>query len=148
MKIARPRGDRATAVVAAAIVGALVVAAAVFGVGVSSANPRLADVGAWSVDLAYPTQSYKNANNGTTDSLIQCGPQGGCEVGKIPKGEYRSLTVICQTKGKTITDNEQGGTSDVWNRIEWNGGVAYISDTLMATPKGGLPAAPLFQCED
>ncbi|RBQ19515.1 hypothetical protein DP939_12190 [Spongiactinospora rosea] len=101
-----------------------------------------------SVDLAYPTQSYKNANNGTTDSLIQCGPQGGCEVGRIPKGEYRSLTVICQVKGKTITDNEQGGTSDVWDRIEWNGGVAYISDTLMATPKGGFPAAPLFQCDD
>ncbi|MEU6998555.1 hypothetical protein [Nonomuraea sp. NPDC046570] len=100
------------------------------------------------VDLAYPKQSYKNANNNNTDSLIQCGPQGGCKVGEIPKGQYMSITVICQTKGKSVSDEESGKSSDVWDRIEWNGGVAYISDTLMATPDGGFPAGPLFECEN
>ncbi|MFD1934180.1 hypothetical protein ACFSKW_22180 [Nonomuraea mangrovi] len=99
-------------------------------------------------DLAYPKKAYQNANNNQTDSLIQCGPQGGCEVGRIPKGQYRSLTVICQTKGRSVSESESGESSDVWNRIEWNGGVAYISDTLMAIPGSGLAADGLYECEN
>ncbi|MEU4696268.1 fibronectin type III domain-containing protein [Nonomuraea dietziae] len=101
-----------------------------------------------SVDLAYPKKAYQNANNNQTNSKIQCGPQGGCEVGSIPKGQYISITVICQTRGKSVTESETGETTDVWNRIEWNGGTAYISDTLMAIPGSGLAADGLYECEN
>ncbi|GII62441.1 hypothetical protein Skr01_25260 [Sphaerisporangium krabiense] len=97
-------------------------------------------------DLAYPRHAYRNA--GKTDALVRPGPGKDGEIGRIPKGRHRPLTVICQIKGPSVTDAESGETSDVWNRIEWNGGVGYLSDTLMKTPRGAFPAAPLFQCDD
>ncbi|MBB5131179.1 hypothetical protein HNP84_000885 [Thermocatellispora tengchongensis] len=100
------------------------------------------------VDLAYPRGTYKNANNNQVDTLIRSGPSKTGEIGRIPKGQYISITVICQVKGASVTESETGETSDVWNRIEWNGGVGYLSETLMTTPRGGFPAAPLFQCDD
>jgi hypothetical protein len=102
------------------------------------------------VDLAYPKQAYKNKHNNQTNTLIRSGPQkaGDQNIGTIPQGEYRTLTVICQVKGMSVTESESNETSDIWNRIEWNGGVGYLSDTLMETPRGGFPAAPLFQCDD
>ncbi|MEV7969351.1 hypothetical protein AB0O34_25695 [Sphaerisporangium sp. NPDC088356] len=202
MKIPMPRGDRLTAVIATGVVAVLGVAAVVVGVGVSSASPKLADVGAWlwssargavvhanglsgrvdgrienvakpgshlkvdfvlkaknpagegqstasaTADLTYPRQAYQNANNDQTDTIIRPGTGKTGEVGRIPKGQYRSITVICQLRGDSVTESESGETSVVWDRIEWNGGVGYLSDTLMKTPRGGFPAAPLFQCDD
>ncbi|MEV6980573.1 hypothetical protein AB0M95_04850 [Sphaerisporangium sp. NPDC051017] len=95
MNVAKPRGDRLTGVIAAVVVGALGVTAALVGVGVSSAGPKLADIGAW-----------------------------------------------------LWSSHTESGETSVWDRIEWNGGVAYLSDTLMKTPRGGFPAAPLYQCDD
>ncbi|WP_214412837.1 fibronectin type III domain-containing protein [Sphaerisporangium fuscum] len=99
-------------------------------------------------DLTYPRQSYQNANNNQTDTIIRPGTSKSGEIGRIPKGQYTSITVICQLKGDTVTEDETKETSDIWNRIEWKGGVGYLSDTLMKTPRGGFPAAPLFQCDD
>ncbi|RCG29414.1 fibronectin type III domain-containing protein [Sphaerisporangium album] len=99
-------------------------------------------------DLAYPRRAYENAYNDQTDTIIRPGTGKTGEVGRIPRGQYRSITVICQLKGDSVTEADSGETSDVWDRIEWNGGVAYLSDTLMKTPRGGFPAAPLFQCDD
>ncbi|TDD04523.1 hypothetical protein E1294_50095 [Nonomuraea diastatica] len=106
------------------------------------------DVVTTEVDLAYPKRSYKNANNDQTNTKINSCPTGDCQIGKIEKGKYLNLTVICQVKGKSVREDQTGETSDIWNRIEWNGGTAYISDTLMATPRGGFPAAPLYECTD
>ncbi|MFI7614663.1 hypothetical protein ACIBP6_25900 [Nonomuraea terrae] len=106
------------------------------------------DVATTTVDLAYPRKVYKNAHNDQTNTKINSCPTGNCQIGAIPRGEYRDLTVICQVKGMSVTETQSGETSDVWDRIEWNGGVAYISDTLMATPRGGFPATPLFECTD
>jgi hypothetical protein len=106
------------------------------------------DVVTTEVDLAYPKHSYKNANNDQTNSKINSCPTGDCQIGKIEKGKYLNLTVICQVKGKSVREDQTGETSDIWDRIEWNGGTAYISDTLMATPRGGFPAAPLYECTD
>ncbi|PZG02236.1 fibronectin type III domain-containing protein [Nonomuraea aridisoli] len=106
------------------------------------------DVATTTVDLAYPRKVYKNAHNDQTNTRINSCPTGNCQIGTIPKGEYRDLTVICQVKGMSVTETQSGETSVVWDRIEWNGGVAYISDTLMTTPRGGFPAPPLFECTD
>ncbi|WP_424530843.1 hypothetical protein ACOZ38_13635 [Sphaerisporangium viridialbum] len=162
MKIPMPRGDRLTAMVATGVVAVLGVVAVVVGVGTSFSvegpknNQRYDFVlkaknaagegqsaASATADLAYPRQAYQNANNNQTDTIIRPG-----EDGRIPKGQYRSITVICQLKGDSVTESEPGETSAVWDRIEWNGGVGYLSDTLMKTPRGGFPAAPLFQCDD
>jgi hypothetical protein len=101
-------------------------------------------------DLTYPRGQWKNANNNQTNTLIRPNPnpQGTQNIGRINQGVYMTLTVICQTKGATRTEPETGYTSDVWNRIEWNGGVGYLSEGLMETPRGSFPNAPLFQCDD
>ncbi|GII83212.1 hypothetical protein Ssi03_12020 [Sphaerisporangium siamense] len=99
-------------------------------------------------DLAYPRHAYENAGNRQSDTPVRPGPGKDGEIGRIPKGRHRPLTVICQLKGASVAEAESGETSDVWNRIEWNGGVGYLSDTLMKTPRGAFPAAPLFQCDD
>ncbi|MFI7421350.1 fibronectin type III domain-containing protein [Nonomuraea sp. NPDC049684] len=106
------------------------------------------DVATAEVDLTYPRQQYKNANNNVVDTLVRPAATKTGEAGRIPKGQYLSITVICQVKGQSVTEDESKETSDVWNRIEWNGGVAYLSETLMTTPRGSFPAPPLFECTD
>ncbi|MCP2354534.1 hypothetical protein HD597_001554 [Nonomuraea thailandensis] len=107
------------------------------------------DVATAEVDLAYPRQQYKNASNDDTNTLIRPGPStGGTAAGTIPKGQYITLTVICQVKGASYTDSSTGRTSDVWNRIESQYGNGYLNDTLVATPDGGFPEGPLFECTD
>ncbi|KAB8192401.1 hypothetical protein FH608_027515 [Nonomuraea phyllanthi] len=106
------------------------------------------DVATTEVDLAYPRHAYKNANNDQTNSKINSCATGGCQIGQIDKGKYLNLTVICQVKGMSVHEDQSNETSSIWDRIEWKGGTAYISDTLMTTPRGGFPAAPLFECTD
>jgi hypothetical protein len=106
------------------------------------------DVATAEVDLAYPRQQYKNASNDDTNTLIRPGPSTSGTAGTIPKGQYITLTVICQVKGASYTDSSTGRTSDVWNRIESQYGNGYLNDTLVATPDGGFPEGPLFECTD
>ncbi|MGN9788913.1 hypothetical protein ACTMTF_46495 [Nonomuraea sp. ZG12] len=101
------------------------------------------------VDLAYPRQQYKNVSNQDTNTLIRPGPSQSGESGKIPQGQYITLTVICQVKGTSYTDTSTGKSSDIWNRIESSAGNGYLNDTLVGTPEGGgFPEAPLFECDD
>lgn len=106
------------------------------------------DVATAEVDLAYPRQQYKNASNDDTNTLIRTTPSTSGTAGTIPKGQYITLTVICQVKGTSYTDTSTGRTSDVWNRIESQYGNGYLNDTLVATPDGGFPEGPLFECTD
>ncbi|GAA2416871.1 hypothetical protein GCM10010191_29130 [Actinomadura vinacea] len=103
------------------------------------------------VDLAYPRRQYKNANNNQTNTLIRPAPrqEGNTNIGRIPQGEYRSLTVICQVRGGDYTESETNYSSNVWNRIEWNGGIGYLHEGLMETPRtGSFPNLPLYECEN
>ncbi|MEW9549215.1 hypothetical protein [Nonomuraea sp. NPDC050783] len=100
------------------------------------------------VDLAYPRQQYQNASNEETNTLIRPGPSASGEAGKIPQKKYITLTVICQVKGESYTDRSTGKTSDIWNRVESQYGNGYLNDTLVATPDGGFPEGPLFECTD
>ncbi|MEV4106015.1 hypothetical protein [Nonomuraea sp. NPDC049695] len=106
------------------------------------------DVATAEVDLAYPRQQYKNASNEDNNTLIRPGPSAAGEAGRIPQKVYITLTVICQVKGASYTDTSTGKSSDIWNRIESQYGNGYLNDTLVATPDGGFPEAPLFECTD
>ncbi|MGP4104419.1 fibronectin type III domain-containing protein [Nonomuraea sp. KM90] len=106
------------------------------------------DVATTEVDLAYPRQQYKNASNEDTNTLIRPGPSPSGEAGRIPQKVYITLTVICQVKGASYTDTSTGRSSDIWNRIESQYGNGYLNDTLVATPDGGFPEGPLFECTD
>ncbi|MFI6595571.1 fibronectin type III domain-containing protein [Nonomuraea sp. NPDC050536] len=70
MRIRVLRGDRATAVIAGTAAAVLVVAAAVFGVGVSSANPKLADVGAWLWTKVKGKVVHVNGLSGEVDGYL------------------------------------------------------------------------------
>ncbi|MFC5829311.1 fibronectin type III domain-containing protein [Nonomuraea insulae] len=64
------RGDRATALIAGAVAVVLVAVAAWFGVGVSSANPKLADVGAWLWTKARGKIVHVNGLSGEVDGYL------------------------------------------------------------------------------
>ena len=97
--------------------------------------------------LQPPSAQFQNAHNDNRDTLIRSGPSAGSESGRIPKGQYITMTVICQTKGAGYTDTDTGLSSDVWNKVESSAGSGWLNDVLMDTPKGGFPAAPLWECE-
>ncbi|MER7501535.1 hypothetical protein AB0L05_38160 [Nonomuraea pusilla] len=99
-------------------------------------------------DLAYPRRQYQNASNNDTNTLIRPGPSASGQAGTIPKGEYITLTVVCQVKGPSYTDASTGRSSDIWNRVETKYGNGYLNDTLVATPDGGFPEGPLYECTD
>ncbi|MBB5778864.1 hypothetical protein [Nonomuraea jabiensis] len=98
-------------------------------------------------DLRPPPAQFRNANNNDRDTLIRSGPSAGAEAGRIPKGVYITMTVLCQQKGAAYTDTDTGMSSDVWNKVESANGNGWLNDVLMDTPKGGFPAAPLWECE-
>ncbi|AQZ65396.1 unnamed protein product [[Actinomadura] parvosata subsp. kistnae] len=98
-------------------------------------------------DLRPPPAQFQNANNGDTNTIIRPGPSPSGEAGKIPKDQYITVTVLCQQKGAAYTDTYNGQSSDVWNKVETQYGNGWINDVMMATPKGGFPAAPLWECE-
>src|SRR5262245_38902607 len=64
------RGDRATALIAGAVAVILVAVAAWFGVGVSSANPKLADVGAWLYSKVRGKIVHVNGLSGEVDGYL------------------------------------------------------------------------------
>ncbi|MEO3804965.1 hypothetical protein [Nonomuraea sp. B1E8] len=98
-------------------------------------------------DLRPPPAQFRNANNDHRNTLIRPGPGPGGEAGRIPKGEYITMTVICQQRGASYTDTDTGMSSNVWNKVESSRGSGWLNDVLMDTPKGGFPAAPLWECE-
>ncbi|MEW2358337.1 hypothetical protein [Spirillospora sp. NPDC029432] len=99
-------------------------------------------------DLAYPKRGYRNINNDETDTLVRPGPRRQGEIGRIPKGDYGTYTVICQVVGDEWTETQSGHRSSVWNRIEFNGRIGYLHEGLIGTPRTGVfPNAPLYECE-
>ncbi|HEX4813139.1 MAG TPA: fibronectin type III domain-containing protein, partial [Nonomuraea sp.] len=106
------------------------------------------DVATTEVDLAYPRQQYRNRSNDDTNTIIRPQPSTSGEAGRIPVKQYITLTVVCQVKGQNYTDPSTGASSTIWNRIESQYGNGYLNDTLVATPDGGFPEGPLFECTD
>ncbi|GAA1558053.1 hypothetical protein GCM10009678_46290 [Actinomadura kijaniata] len=97
-------------------------------------------------NLAYVRSSHQNKANNQTNTIVRPGPKKEGQAGSIPRGEYRSLTLICQVYGQSVTEEETGETSNVWNRIEWQGRIGYLSVTLMEGPRA--PGGKTFECAD
>ncbi|WP_067457686.1 fibronectin type III domain-containing protein [Actinomadura macra] len=95
-------------------------------------------------NLAYRRAGYRNKANNQTNTIIRPGPAKTGEVGRISQGTYQTLTLICQVRGENVREAETGETSVWWNRIEWNGGVGYLSVTLMEGPRS--PGGSTFEC--
>ena len=55
---------------------------------------------------------------------------GGTIVGSIADGT--AVDIRCQTVGGVVVGGD--GTNDVWDQIEWAGGVAYVPDLYIDTP--------------
>ena len=100
-----------------------------------------------SADLQPPPATFRNANNDDTNTIIRPSPSRSGDGPRIPKGEYIDITVLCQVKGEAYTDEFTGQSSDVWDKIQSSRGNGYLNDVLMTTPKGGFPAAPLWECQ-
>ncbi|WP_433336919.1 hypothetical protein [Spirillospora sp. CA-294931] len=101
-----------------------------------------------SVNLAYPAKQFNNQNNNETNTIIRPGPRRSGETGKIPQNEIISMTVVCQITGESYTDTQSNTSSTTWNRVQTKYGNGYLNDTLVATPKGAMPAGGLFECEN
>ncbi|OEU99558.1 hypothetical protein AN217_19005 [Streptomyces qinglanensis] len=83
------------------------------------------------VDLSNPqrTSVHNNVDDGE-EVGIRSKPSTteGTRLGHVPSGQTPALTVLCQTTGTRETHDTHGWQSNKWDRIEWNGRTAYISD--------------------
>ncbi|NSC24702.1 hypothetical protein FM076_27515 [Streptomyces albus subsp. chlorinus] len=91
-----------------------------------------------SVDLSNPRNIRVTDN---TDDGNEVGVRNepstrtGGRAGQIPPGDTPMLKVICQVEGTEETHDTYNWKSKVWDRIEWNGKTAYISDLWVGTSK-------------
>ncbi|MEU7314757.1 fibronectin type III domain-containing protein [Streptomyces sp. NPDC007083] len=90
------------------------------------------------VDLSNPqrTKVRNNVDDGE-EVGIRSKPSTteGTRLGHVPSGQTPVLTVLCQTTGTRETHDTYGWQSDKWDRIEWNGRTAYISDLWVYATK-------------
>ncbi|MCP2336387.1 fibronectin type III domain-containing protein [Actinomadura rupiterrae] len=98
------------------------------------------------VDLKYPNPQFQNKANDVTNTLIRPGAANSGEIGKIMKGQYIPITVICMVQGGPRTEDQTGESSTWWDRIQWNGGVGYLSVTSMQGPR--QPDDTVYECSD
>lgn len=103
-----------------------------------------------SANLEPVPHMFENAYNDDTNTIVRAGPSTSSrELGRIPKGHYQQYKVICQVQGERYTDDYQNRTSTVWDRFEWNGQIAYMSDLFFKTPRSGtneFSDPPLWEC--
>ncbi|MFC4909789.1 fibronectin type III domain-containing protein [Actinomadura gamaensis] len=98
------------------------------------------------LDLTYPNPAFQNKANDQTNTIVRPGAANSGEVGKILKGQYISITVICMVNGGPRREDQTGETSTWWDRIKWNGGVGYLSVTSMQGPR--QPDDTVYECSD
>jgi serine/threonine-protein kinase PknK len=86
--------------------------------------------------LAYDRQQYQAFDDESGQVAVQPAPTASNNpIGYIPAGSNQPLTVICQVASQTYSDPFQTWkTTDIWDRIAWNGSTAYVLDLYIATP--------------
>jgi hypothetical protein len=81
---------------------------------------------------------------------VRNAPKTGTQVGVIGPTDNPTLTVICQVHGEHISDSYYPGIdSYVWDKVEWNGGTAYIADPYIMTPSSSqnlYSDPPIWRC--
>jgi hypothetical protein len=102
-----------------------------------------------SVTLAAGPWTYN-----TTNSIIlnvRSGPDtGSASVGTLPPNGATPVVIVCQTTGGPYYEPGSGiYRGNIWDEIEWNGGVAYVGDFYITTPNAQSETyswPPLWSC--
>ncbi|GAA2635129.1 fibronectin type III domain-containing protein [Streptomyces axinellae] len=73
----------------------------------------------------------------------------GERLEQIPSGQNPGIKVICQTTGTQETHDTHGWQSDIWDRVEWNGRTAYVSDLWLdfSNKQQGKFSPEVWQCD-
>lgn len=89
-----------------------------------------------------PPQHIFHVHNTCADHacglLVETGPGsgfGGRVIGTLNDGD--AANIRCQTVGGLVSGGE--GMNDVWDQIDYAGGIAYVSDLYMDTPGDNTP---------
>ena len=94
--------------------------------------------------------TYRNQYNDDTNTYIRDSPAaGGNRISKIPKGYYGDFSIQCQARGVHVTDDYNGRSSDIWDKITYNGVTGYVSDMYFNTTGSGttnFSDPPLWGC--
>ncbi|MFP3963983.1 fibronectin type III domain-containing protein [Actinomadura fulvescens] len=102
------------------------------------------------LDPAAHAQNYNGHHNNSTETTLRAGPNTNeRKVGSFPKGFTGSVKVICQESGGLATDSDDASRkSSVWDKIEYEGNVVWVSDLFVATPESanGFSVPPLWNC--
>jgi surface antigen len=84
-----------------------------------------------------PAQHVYHVHNTCADSscglLVETAPgshYGGKVIGSLPDGT--AVNIRCQAVGGMITGGE--GSNDVWDQIDYKGGIGYVADLYVDTP--------------
>jgi streptogramin lyase len=103
--------------------------------------------------LVGPTARYPIYNNSMYPVVVRSGPRtDAAQLGSVPAGQTPTLTVACQVHGGSAQDPADVTLhGDLWDRVDWNGTTAYISDLYVATPQSRAGhyetfSDPLWQC--
>lgn len=91
-----------------------------------------------------PTQHVFRVHNTCADRscglLVMTAPGsnfGGQVIGTLNDGT--AVNIRCQIVGRMISGGE--GSNDVWDQIDYAGGIGYVADLYMDTPGGDTPQA-------
>ncbi|MEU9869088.1 hypothetical protein AB0C87_14695 [Actinomadura sp. NPDC048021] len=95
-------------------------------------------------------QPYSGHNNDNTNTWLHTGPGTGTpRNGQFPQGFTGQVTVYCQQRSDTVTDqNNPSLVSNVWDKIEYNGQTRWVSDLYVNTPgsNSGTFSSSLWEC--
>ncbi|WP_242906834.1 hypothetical protein [Actinomadura terrae] len=102
------------------------------------------------LDPAAHAGTYNGQHNESTTTRLHTGPGKTAPVdGSFPKGFTGSVKVLCQQRGEGVTDdNDKSLQSAIWDKIDYEGRVRWVSDIYLRTPNSGAGAfsPPLWEC--
>ncbi|MFI0483450.1 fibronectin type III domain-containing protein [Actinomadura sp. 9N215] len=115
--------------------------------GAGSSTPVSATA---NLDPAAHAQTYNGHHNDSTTTNLRSGPGTTyAQDGEFPKGFTGAVKVICQQQGTGVTDdNDASRKSAIWDKIEYDGKVRWVSDLYVATPgsNSGTFSSTLWGC--
>lgn len=100
----------------------------------------------------YKTHQRKDVAGGNGPLYVRSAPNtgSGTLVDTIKPTENPTVTVICQVHGEHISDSYYTKIdSYVWDKVQWNGGTAYIADPYLTTKNSlsnDYSDPPLWRC--
>ncbi|MGN6189598.1 MAG: CHAP domain-containing protein [Conexibacter sp.] len=79
---------------------------------------------------------HNTCRDGACGLRVRSGPStSAAQIGLVYDGD--AVNIRCQTVGTMVTGGE--GSNDVWDQIDWAGGVGYVADLYVDTPGGDTP---------